>query len=241
MPLLLGVFGCESGRPTTTTTPPPPRVASTPDARSVAPPSQLPLQLRLVARRSVYQLGPEVALLKKEIVRQQKLERERKAASPKSVTERLKEQLEGIGGDRYPEPPAVDLVLEIANVSQQVVEFWSSGEINLALQGPGVITARPRQLHTTEFRLPQATRLGPGEIHRHPIRRLVYGFRGVAERVYWTLPGRYILTASFRTGIYPPPKGAPLLEAPEGGAYGQVVLFAPPVTIEVEASRARRR
>jgi hypothetical protein len=211
-----------------------------PSETSVEPSrSELPLRMRLVAKRSVYQLGPEVALLKKELDRQGRLE-EARNSSGKSPRERLKDQLEHLGRHRYPDPPAVELVLEITNRSQQPVEFWWRGDavrVDLTMQGPGAITVSPPGLHTTELRIAEATRLGPGEIYRRPITRLAYGVRDDTEWAYWTQPGQYTLTASFHTGIHPPPAGMrveqdePLLD------YARVVLVAPPITLDVMPMR----
>jgi hypothetical protein len=230
--IALGTNACRSHSSTA------PRASSASDA-SVAPMrSALPLQMRMVAKQSVYHLGPEVALLQEELARQGRL---RAAPRPrdKSPRERLKDQLEQSEG-RYPEPPAVDLVLEIANVSQQPVEFWSSGDavqVDLEINGPEVVRVNPGHLHTMEFRMPEATRLAPGEIHRRPITRLAHGDRDDGEWDYWTEPGQYTIAASLRTGLHPPPAGMSVAHDDAWGDYARVVLGAPPISIEVAPTR----
>jgi hypothetical protein len=195
--------------------------------------------MRLVAKRTVYHLGPEVAAVKKELARRRRRD-EANAASGKSRRELLKEQVEQSGRELYPDPPTVDLVLEITNRSQHPVELWSSGDpvvLDLEMRGPGVITINPGHFHTMEFRIPQATKLDPGEVYRRPIRRLAHGTRGDGKWDYWTSPGRYTLTASFRTGIRPAPAGMRVEQDEDMAGFAVVVLVAPPITVDVTAMR----
>jgi len=110
-------------------------------------------------------------------------------------------------------------------------------QLNLEMRGPGVITIDPGYFHTLEFRIPQATKLDPGDVYRRPIRQLAHGVRGDGKWTYWTCPGQYTLTASFRTGIRPPPAGMSVLQDEDMAGFAVVVLVAPPITLDVRPKR----
>src|SRR5262249_47293082 len=135
--------------------------------------------------------------------------------------------------NRYPEPPAVNLVLEITNRSHKDVEFWFGGDpvqVNLELKGPGAVSVAPNIIMTREFRIPKPMALAPGQTYKVPVKQLRYGLRGVTGQAYWTEPGEYTLTATFSTGLKPPPKG---VKAEEDGFAG-VLLTSEPVKIKVK-------
>ena len=169
--------------------------------------SDLPLQLRLVAKVSTYKLsdGKE---LKKEL-----------------------EDAKKTG--RYPEPPAVDLVLEITNRTDKDVEFWAAGDpvqVFLQLKGPEAVTVKPLVISTLEFRVPKPMTLAAGKTHKVPVTRLRYGHRGISEQAYWSEPGEYTLSATFNTGIKPAPKG---VKAEDDG-FGRVTLTSDPIKVKVD-------
>ena len=135
---------------------------------------------------------------------------------------------------KYPKPPAVDLKLELTNTSDKEVQIWQSGDpvqLRLELKGKGAVSARPLLAFTREFRVPRAMTLAPGKSHTIAIKSLQFGFRGVAERAYWTEAGEYTLTARFQTGISPPP---PDSKAGRDG-FAPITLTSEPIKIKVEA------
>jgi len=169
--------------------------------------SDLPLQLRVVAKVDKYKL---------------------------SDGKDLKKQLEDAKKTgRYPEPPAVDLVLEITNNTDKDVEFWTGGDpvqVLLELKGPGAVTAKPQIISTLEFRVPKPMTLAAGKTHKVPVTRLRYGHRGISELAYWTEPGEYTLSATFNTGIKPAPKGTKA----EDDGFARVKLVSDPIKIKVD-------
>jgi hypothetical protein len=75
--------------------------------------------------------------------------------------------------------------------------------------------------------------LAPGKTYSMPIKSLQHGFRGVSKSTYWTEPGEYTITASFKTAISPAPKGSK--EAEKG--FGNALLVSEPVKVKVEATK----
>jgi hypothetical protein len=130
-------------------------------------------------------------------------------------------------GDPFAEPspgPEVDLVLEIRNVSDQEVTIWIDGDetlLTLDLKGPGAVHVAWPAPYTTDIKHSKAIKLAPGATYTRPLKSLDHGFRGYGERWYWTKPGTYTLTATYRLG----------------GALGSSgpTLTSPPITIKVEA------
>jgi hypothetical protein len=170
--------------------------------------SDLPLQLRLVAKKATYKLDADSKDLKKQIEDAKK-------------------------SGRYPAPPKVDLMLEIENRTDKEVGFWVAGDpvqINFQLKGPGAVSVRPPVFFTREFRAPRPMVLAAGKKHAIPVTQLKYGHRGASVYSYWTEPGEYTLTATLSTAISPTPKG---VKADQGG-FGRVTLTSEPVKIKVE-------
>jgi hypothetical protein len=138
-------------------------------------------------------------------------------------------------GGRLPAAPAVEMTLELTNTTDKEIKIWTGGDpvqIDLKLAGPGAVNAMPLLAFTTEFRGPVATSLAPGKSLSVPITKLQYGFRGASNMSYWTEPGEYKLTASYKSGIQPPPKGSK-----ENEGFGLATITAEPITIKVEAAK----
>ncbi len=183
------------------------------DEKKEAKPEDLPVKAKLVAKKATYTLD----------------------LGGKTGEEYRKMLKDAEKGGRMPAPPAVDLVLEITNTSDQDVKIWSGGDpvmLSLALAGPSAINAKPLLAFTTDFRGPTATTLAPGKSLSIPITKLAYGFRGAAAMSFWTEPGEYKLTATYTTGIQPPPKGTAVSDG-----FGLATLRAEPVVIKVEAAK----
>jgi hypothetical protein len=134
---------------------------------------------------------------------------------------------------RVPPPPAVDLELELTNTSTADVKLWTGGDpvqLNLALTGPGAETIAPLLAFTTDFRGPTATTLAPGKSVTIPIKSLKHGFRGGSQMSYWSEPGEYKVTATFKSGISPAPKGTKVNDG-----FGLVEIVSQTLTLTVEA------
>jgi hypothetical protein len=134
---------------------------------------------------------------------------------------------------KYPAVPTVDLTLELTNISDKEVQLWTKGDpvvLSLTLKGEGAVSVAPRRAFTTIFRGPMAETLAPGKKIAIPITKLNYGFRGAAQQAYWTAPGDYTLSASFKTALLPAPTGS---EKGDDG-FGQVTITSEPIKIRVE-------
>ena len=139
-------------------------------------------------------------------------------------------------GRRPPAAPAVDLAVEIKNVSDKPVRVWITGDpvvLTLTLKGQGAVNAAPPLAFTEEFRSPRAVEIAAGKTHTIPVKVLVSGYRGAAHWAYWTEPGEYELTATMKTGVSPAPKGAK--DANDG--FGIVTLTSAPLKLTVEAKK----
>jgi hypothetical protein len=136
---------------------------------------------------------------------------------------------------RAPAPPAVDLALEFRNTSDKEVKIWIEGDatqLTLDLKGPGAVNNERKKLAVTlDFRLPKTITLAPGKSRSLPIKSLAHGFRNLTAASYWLEPGDYTLTASYKTALWPAPKGS--TDAGEG--FGIVILTNSPLKLKVQA------
>jgi hypothetical protein len=73
------------------------------------------------------------------------------------------------------------------------------GYLILNLKGPGVVSMG-RSLYLNFVR-GKPTAIGPGKKIVLPITSLNYGCRGIASVTYWTKPGDYTLTATYKTPV----------------------------------------
>jgi hypothetical protein len=177
-----------------------------------AEPSTLPLELRLVAKKTTYPLD----------------------LGGKTAEEFRKQLKEAEKSGRFPPPPAVDLVVELHNRSAKDVhvKFGSDDSLLLLdLAGPGAVSVEAQKAFTQEFRAGRRFTIAPGKTESIKIASLRYGYRGEAKQAYWTQAGDYKLTASYRLPMAPAPQGAE--DAGEG--FGIVTLTSAPVKIKVEA------
>jgi hypothetical protein len=175
-------------------------------------PANLPVKAKLVAKTTTYKLDLD-------------------GMTPERFREALKEAEKT---DKYPKVPAIDLVLELANISDKEVQIWISGDpvrLMLELKGKGAVTVKPMRVFTREFRVPRALTLAPGKTHTIEIKSLQFGERGVSEQAYWTEAGQYTLTASFVTALSPPPPDSKDVQ----DGFGPVTLTSKPIKIKVEA------
>jgi len=106
--------------------------------------------------------------------------------------------------NKYPEPPEVDLVLEVTNTGDQDIQVWVKGDpvlLDLRLKGEGAMEGLPRVLLPREVELGEPITLKAGKTYEIPLSSLRCGVRGRTKNVYWTRPGEFTLTASLRTGF----------------------------------------
>jgi hypothetical protein len=139
-------------------------------------------------------------------------------------------------GGKMPNPPAVDLAVEIKNTSDKPVTVWVKGDpfdLSLELKGKGAVNAAPPLAFTREFRSPEGVEIAPGKTHSIPVKTLRSGFRGQSKFAYWTTAGEYELVATLKTGVSPAPKDAE--DAGEG--FGQVKLTSAPFRLTVEEKK----
>jgi hypothetical protein len=138
-----------------------------------------------------------------------------------------------MGEAKMPNPPAVELTIELTNTSNKAIEVYTSGDpvfFTLDLKGPGAVKATLARAFTLEFRMPKATTIPPGKSYTTKLTSLTFGHRGAAEGVFWTEPGEYTLSATFTTGIKPPPARA---ETDESG-FARVVIPSNTIKLQVE-------
>src|SRR5262249_41734468 len=177
-------------------------------------PADLPVKAKLVAKTTTYKLD----------------------LGGKTADEYRTMIKENLGTGKLPPAPTVEMTLELTNTSDKEVQIWSKGDpvsVNLELKGPGAESVTPRQAFSRIFHVPTPMALAPGKTLSVPVTSLPHGFRGIAQRAYWTEPGEYTLTASFATALSPAPTGT---KADDKG-FGRVTIRSEPVTIKVEAAK----
>lgn len=129
-----------------------------------------------------------------------------------------------------PEPPAVDLVLELTNPTDKPITIMvdsDAGALDLKLEGPGAVMVEARKIFTREYRIGKEVQIAAGKTYEIPITALKYGFRGVAQHAYWTEPGEYKLLAVLR---WPDP-------AAKDGGRKLLEVAAEPVTLDIKAAK----
>jgi hypothetical protein len=178
-----------------------------------------PLELKLVANKDTYMLDLG-------------------GKTPEEFRKYVEDNRAGVGGFQMApaKAPAVDLVAELRNVSDEDVDVRIGGipaRFTLGLDGPGAfrisgkygeLGPRPEQIAK------ENVRLKAGQTHRFPIQSLF--IRNAAahdELSFWTKPGDYTLRITFETAVAPSPKGA----ATEGGGFGRVTLNSEPIKLKV--------
>jgi hypothetical protein len=146
------------------------------------------------------------------------------------TADEVRKQIEA--GD-YPAPPTVDLSLELRNTGDKDIRIRMGGTttiIDLDLQGPAALTVTFKGRLTNHLAVaPKTITLAPGKSQTVPINSLAFGFKG-SHGAYWLAPGKYTLTAGYKTTLSPAPAQA--VEADEG--FGAVTITSAPLTITVE-------
>ncbi len=127
-------------------------------------------------------------------------------------------------GPQRPLPPEVDMQLEVRNTSGREMTLLvgrGRSEVELKLDGPGAMTVQGGLPAIVER--PNEITLGPDKVHTIAIRRLQHGPNG-GKGSYWTEPGEYTLTATFKAR-----------EKTESGETSPIEVTSPPVKIKVES------
>jgi hypothetical protein len=169
------------------------------------------LELRLTTRQTTYRL--DLA-----------------GITPQEYRHRLAElqrQLDAgafLPADELPQPPAVDLAVEIHNRGPGEAVVWLGGDdswLTLELAGPKPFTLRHGGPFTADLRWSEPVRLAPGAGQVVPLGQLCHGPRG-CDFTYWTEPGEYTLTAHYQLGSHREPP-----DDPATGPPGPVLSSAP--------------
>jgi hypothetical protein len=137
----------------------------------------------------------------------------------------------------YPDPPQVELVLELVNTSDKEVKIKVGGTTNviaLELKGKGALSVPLKNRATNKLAIaPKVVTLAAGKSTTLPISGLAYGFKNSTDAAYWTEAGEYTLAASYKTWMSPAPKDA----KDAGDGYGAVTLISAPIKLTVEMKK----
>jgi len=121
----------------------------------------------------------------------------------------------------------VELFMEIKNTGPKPLTVYVSGDVTLLtldLQGKGAMTAEKKHAPLKDTIPPTAVTILPGKTYIMPLNTLDHGVRNEEKHAYIAKGGNYTLTATFKTGVSPAPKGTRFL--PKG--FGEVILKSPP-------------
>ena len=121
--------------------------------------------------------------------------------------EKFRETIQNPRNRNVPQPPKVDLMLELKNPTDKAITIVmgaDNGALELDLQGKGAVEIKPLLIMTREFRLGEPVEIAAGKTYEIPIKQLKYGMRGISTYAYWTEPGEYTLSATLR---WPDPAG----------------------------------
>lgn len=130
-------------------------------------------------------------------------------------------------------PSRVEMAMEIKNTGSTPIQIWVSGDttlLTLNLEGNGAMTAETKPSPTKEVIAPETITIAAGKSHQIPLNQLAYGFRNQSNYAYITETGIYKLSATFRTGVSPSPKGA---NPTKQDKFGEVILKSAPLTFRV--------
>jgi hypothetical protein len=136
--------------------------------------------------------------------------------------------------NKMPAPPQVDLELELRNTGDKEIQVLVGGDetkMNLDLQGPAAVSANSKLFFTTIFIMAKSVVLPPGKSTTIPVKSLAYGHRNASKYAYWLEPGQYSLTATYVTGVSPPPQGS----KEKRKDFGTVTVTSAPIKLMVEA------
>lgn len=124
----------------------------------------------------------------------QKLDPARAGADFRKRLESAKE------GKREVDPLPVRVVLRLRNTGQEAVTFRKgsdASQLDLRLEGPGVVDLQPSVMMTREFRMGKPVTIAPGETMDLIFPALGSGLRGMGTWHYWTEPGTIRVSATY--------------------------------------------
>jgi hypothetical protein len=182
----------------------------------------LPLALRLIAHQSAYKLDLGG----------------RSAAEFRQLLEQLQARSARFESNvEYPDPPAVNLEVEIANTGAEQCQILLGGTyygMTLELKGPGAVSFSPREAIPAMACPPATIPLAVGAKYVVAVRGLPVPL--LPEELafgrcfaYWTAPGAYTLTAVWNAGIAPAPPGC----RDAGNGFGALTITSNAVTLDV--------
>ncbi|MCE9530004.1 MAG: hypothetical protein K8T89_02515 [Planctomycetes bacterium] len=126
-------------------------------------------------------------------------------------------------------PTYVDMYLEITNTGSATLELWVNGDVTLLsldLKGNGARSASNKLTDPKGTNAPSSIKLEAGKSYRMPLKALTSGIRNDETYLYVTEPGIYKLSATFRTGVSPAPKGTTKILQ---NNFGEVLLKSAPL------------
>jgi hypothetical protein len=182
------------------------------EAKGKTEPPGVPLEARLVAKKATYKLDLG-------------------GKTPEEIRQLLKAR-------RYVPAPEVDLVLEFHNTADKEIKFLVGGmnpdiPLLLKLDGPGAVNVHlPAVSSKMKSMYPIQVSLPAGKSYAlfiTSLRTLNVGRDGSAS--YWTQPGNYKLTATYKTAVSPAPKGA--RESRWNKNFGMVAVTSSPLKLKV--------
>jgi len=139
-----------------------------------------------------------------------------------------------------PPPPAVDMTLQLTNVSRDPVTILLGGDftrLDLKLEGPGAVRIAYVKFHAPESRDGKPTSIEPGKSVAILVTRLTFGERGDSFACYWTAPGAYTCTAYYTTFLL---KGGTLFTFAAAPVKVNVLAPAPvPTTAPAAVTREK--
>jgi hypothetical protein len=144
--------------------------------------------------------------------------------------EDFRKQIDAIVPDKGKPPtgPKVNLVLEISNPSAQEAMIWVGGDdtrLTLELHGPGAVTKVVTREATADIKTSKAIAIPAGKTYSRPITDLGYPYPRRTSQWYWTKPGEYTLSATWKLGA-----------ANKGQGKGPT-LIAAPIQLHVTAPK----
>jgi hypothetical protein len=98
------------------------------------------------------------------------------------------------------EPLPVQVILRLTNTGTEPVEIRKgsdAAQLDLRLEGPGLVAVVPRVAMTREFRLGKPEVIPPGESRDLVFPFLGSGLRGMGTWHYWTEPGTVSILATY--------------------------------------------
>jgi hypothetical protein len=119
--------------------------------------------------------------------------------------EDFRKQIDAIVPDKGEPPtgPKVNLVLEISNPSDQDAMIWVGGDdtrLTVELKGPGAVSKVVTMRATADIKTSKAVTIPAGKTYSQPIADLGYPRPRRTSQWYWTSPGEYTLSATWKLG-----------------------------------------